>query len=220
MKVIYFDIAGRAEPIRLTMCIGKVSFEDVRVKNDWPELKPTMPWGSLPVIELDDGTKLAQSRALLRFVAKKVEGMYPEDHLQAQRVDEILEALEDTANTVREAGRGLEGPEKEAARKQAAETGPLATFLKQIEHFIEVNGKDGHVVGDKLTVADVALFCSMSSIVSGAFDGIPMDLLTGYPKIQLVRKQVASLDAVKAWYDAKGENISATEKVYKDARDI
>ncbi len=57
---------------------GAVPFEDVRFKREqWPELKPKMPFGQVPVLEVD-GKMLAQSSAMERYVAKLV-GLMPED---------------------------------------------------------------------------------------------------------------------------------------------
>jgi len=39
-------------------------------------VKATTPWGSMPVLTLADGTVLAQSASLLRFVGKQT-GIYP-----------------------------------------------------------------------------------------------------------------------------------------------
>lgn len=40
LKLYYFDMAGRAEPIRLILTCGKVPFEDCRFpREEWAKLK-------------------------------------------------------------------------------------------------------------------------------------------------------------------------------------
>lgn len=34
LKVVYFDIEGRAEPLRVTLSVGGIPFEDVRLTNE------------------------------------------------------------------------------------------------------------------------------------------------------------------------------------------
>ena len=46
--------------------------------HEWPELKPKMPGGSLPVLKMPDGTLLHQSNAIMRYLGSK-HGYYPED---------------------------------------------------------------------------------------------------------------------------------------------
>eukprot|EP00343_Euplotes_focardii_P006903 CAMPEP_0205818968 /NCGR_PEP_ID=MMETSP0206-20130828/1106_1 /ASSEMBLY_ACC=CAM_ASM_000279 /TAXON_ID=36767 /ORGANISM="Euplotes focardii, Strain TN1" /LENGTH=69 /DNA_ID=CAMNT_0053111915 /DNA_START=24 /DNA_END=229 /DNA_ORIENTATION=+ len=56
-KVTYFNLPGRAESLRLALSAAKISFTDERIEfKDWPALKPSTPWGSLPVLTLADGT--------------------------------------------------------------------------------------------------------------------------------------------------------------------
>eukprot|EP00954_Amorphochlora_amoebiformis_P004867 381643-Amorphochlora_amoeboformis.AAC.1 len=88
IKLTYFDIPGRGEPLRLAMWIGDMKFEDERIEfKDWPALKPKTCWGSLPMLTLPSGEEFAQTRTLGRFVGKKT-GLYPEDPVAAMRVDE------------------------------------------------------------------------------------------------------------------------------------
>ncbi len=76
LQLTYFDAPGRAEPIRMAFAAGNIAFEDVRiVADDWPKLKPTMPFEGLPVLSVD-GKLLAQSNAILVF-AGKLAGLYP-----------------------------------------------------------------------------------------------------------------------------------------------
>src|SRR6185436_7226177 len=53
-KVTYFDApVSRGEEVRLAFHLAGVEFEDNRIKRDgWPALKPTTPFGSLPLLEL------------------------------------------------------------------------------------------------------------------------------------------------------------------------
>ena len=79
MKLYYFNFYARVEPIRMLLAHAKVDYEDVRVDfPDWPALKPTMPGGQLPCLELDDGTKMGESMDILNFLAEKY-GYLPED---------------------------------------------------------------------------------------------------------------------------------------------
>ena len=60
MKLYYFPIYGRGEPARMALWHAGVEYEDVRIKN-WGELKPTFEFNCIPVLELDDGTRLSQT---------------------------------------------------------------------------------------------------------------------------------------------------------------
>src|SRR5205823_3991649 len=52
LKLTYFDMhGGRGEVARIALSIGGVAFEDRRVKfADWPALKPSTPFGAIPVL--------------------------------------------------------------------------------------------------------------------------------------------------------------------------
>lgn len=105
-EVVYFPVAGRAEPIRICLHIAHAKWKDTRIQgNDWPTLKPTTPLGSLPVLTISEAKKETeselesttvatttttttttlpstfthcQSMALDRYAAK-LAGMYPVD---------------------------------------------------------------------------------------------------------------------------------------------
>ena len=55
----YFDAMGRAEPIRLLLNHAGVDFTDKKfTRDEWGSNKKSMPGKKVPVLELDDGTKL------------------------------------------------------------------------------------------------------------------------------------------------------------------
>ena len=54
-KVQYFNLYGRAEPIRMLLTHAKVEFEDVRYEfADWPAIKGNFEFGQLPAVDITD----------------------------------------------------------------------------------------------------------------------------------------------------------------------
>lgn len=65
----YFPIAGAAEKVRLAFVLGDVPFEDETVYGEaWAALKPTTPYGQIPLLTIDGGAPITQSDAMLRCV--------------------------------------------------------------------------------------------------------------------------------------------------------
>ena len=98
-KVYYFDIYGKAEPIRMMLTHAKVEFEDVRFNGEqFKEAKESgkFEFGQVPAFETEDGKVLSQSAAILRYVAR-TNGYYPEDPMDQWFADSTLDALEDLA---------------------------------------------------------------------------------------------------------------------------
>ena len=93
MKIYYFDLYARAEPIRMMLTKAGIAYEDVRVTGQaWQDLKPTLEFGQVPVLELDDGTKLYQSIAIYNYVATTY-GFMPADAMDKYRGEMLYEAI-------------------------------------------------------------------------------------------------------------------------------
>lgn len=92
MALKYFDIAGRAEPIRILFHIAGVQYDDVRIPfKEWPDVKETTPLGFVPVLTID-GQDFCQSISLTRYAAK-LAGWYPESEVDALKADMIAETV-------------------------------------------------------------------------------------------------------------------------------
>ena len=76
------------------------------------------------MIALVAGTKVAQSRAIGRFVAK-YSGLYPDDAVAAAQVDAVIDAIEDLGKAISRSTRGIDptSPEFLEKRKECATTG-------------------------------------------------------------------------------------------------
>lgn len=100
MKLIYFDARGRAEPARLMLELRGVPYEYEKMPLDqWmspggkERALQCTPFGQLPILE-DGSFTLCQSRAILRYVARKL-GLYGESLEEQARVDEVYETADE-----------------------------------------------------------------------------------------------------------------------------
>lgn len=191
LELTYFDIhGGRGEVARIALFLGGVSFKEHRVKfQDWAALKPSTPFGAIPVL-LVDGQELAQSNTINRFVGK-LTGLYPQDALQAAFCDEVMDAVEDISLQIGATMFIKDEEQKKAKRKELVE-GPLAFFLERVQRRLEAHG-GAFFAGGSLSVADLKVYLWIRHLKSGTLDHIPTDLVD-----RLAPKLAAHFDRVKA----------------------
>ncbi|KAE8972449.1 hypothetical protein PR001_g26490 [Phytophthora rubi] len=191
LKLTYFAGPGRAELSRLILSAGNVSFEDERLDRDsFLKLKPTLPLGQVPVLEVD-GTTYSQSMAIARYAAK-LSGLYPQDPLECLRVDMASESLVDVKTLVTEITYRTpeEAAKAEKTKKLLEESVPKT--LKLLESFVH---QGPFFLGDKMTYADLQLFDMVKNALVN-FDGFSMDT---YPKLTALVSKVEGNANVAAY---------------------
>ncbi|KAK2499963.1 hypothetical protein MC885_012135 [Smutsia gigantea] len=93
-KLIYFNMRGRAEIIRYIFAYLDIKYEDHRIEqSDWPEIKPMLPFGKIPILEVD-GLNLHQSLAIARYLTKSTD-LAGKTELEQCQVDAIVDTLDD-----------------------------------------------------------------------------------------------------------------------------
>lgn len=220
----YFPMPGRGEHIRLALEIAGVKFnEDNFGFAEFRKKKAAgdFVFGTVPELTLADGTKICQTRAIERFVAKHA-GLYPQDPVAAAHTDAVLDISEDFITFITKSAQGIDiktqFDEFCAKRKECATTGKLAQGLENLEKFLLKTGTEGFAVGDKITIADVHLYASLTFLGSGFFDGIPADYTKRFPRITSIIKQTANHKVVAAYYDSK-QKKSKHDEMYIAARE-
>jgi glutathione S-transferase len=193
-KLTYFNGRGRAELIRLVFAVAGVKYEDVRLEREqWPTIKPTTPFGQVPILEVDD-VKLCQSIAIARYLARKF-NLAGTTELDQVRVDMVGDCIEDTIKPLPTIFRETDDAKKAELVKNFIEEHLPKTFVG-LENILKTNdGGDGFFVGSALTWADLSFFVATESLerVGAA------SVLSNYPKLVALQQRVRTVPQVAEW---------------------
>lgn len=193
IKLTYFDVPGRAQPIRHTFAIGGVAFDDEHVTWDqFDDMKKAgaVPFNSLPALTVD-GETFVESGAVLRF-AGKLAGLYPAVEKDAMKVDMICDTLETLVSSI------LRDKTEAARAKVVAELFPL--YYGTIDQMYSAV-KGPFLLGETLTIADVKLANFALPMNTGGFlNHVPAGCVDKFPHVLACAKAVMGLDRVKEWH--------------------
>eukprot|EP01060_Flectonema_neradi_P004338 TRINITY_DN127_c0_g3_i1.p1 TRINITY_DN127_c0_g3~~TRINITY_DN127_c0_g3_i1.p1 ORF type:complete len:220 (+),score=59.68 TRINITY_DN127_c0_g3_i1:73-732(+) len=205
LKLVYFPLPGRAEPIRLALTLGGVEFKDERLTGEqWgTSLKGEVAPKQMPLLYVGDKV-IGQSLALLRYAGKvsKFEGkpLYPECPELALEVDEFVDFVCELFPPLGASFKIADQAEKEAFRaKLVAEGGDMHKWLSYLDTLMG-KSKTGFAVGDYITVADIALFCFVLPLKSGWLDGMPTTCLDGFKNLAAHKAKLSAIPEIKAYY--------------------
>lgn len=198
LKLTYFDFnGGRAEPTRLALHIGGITFEDSRFGfADFAEVRKSTPLNQVPVLHVD-GVQVTQSDAITRYVGK-LAGLYPLDAFQALLCDEVLDAMEDV-NVKLGTTFGLTGDALKEART-ALVNGALPQYLAWLQTQLQAHGGQ-YFADNRLTIADLKVFTFVQGLSSGRLDHVPTDLVEKIaPLLATYTQRIAQTPAIAQYY--------------------
>ncbi|CAH1953384.1 unnamed protein product [Acanthoscelides obtectus] len=202
-KVTYFDLNALGEPIRVLLSYGSLEFEDVRIKyKDWPDLKPKMPYGQLPILECD-GKVAHQHIAICRYLAKKVK-LTGKDDWEDLTIDATVETVNDLRIKVAQFYYEHDG----TLRKKLQETlmnETIPYYIGKLEAQAKENG--GYLALPKLTWADV-YFTSLIDYINVLVDN---DIIAKAPNLQAVKNKVWSVPNIKKWMDKRPQTFKLAD---------
>jgi glutathione S-transferase len=217
MKLNYFDIRGLAEVSRLMFAASKVAYEDFRypLTFDTPGDFSTMhrdefekakeqgafdsALGKVPVLEYN-GVKVGQSKAIERFIARKV-GMMGSNEIEELQIDSLcchVIDIKDEYKAAKEAGKD----DKEAAMKKWFEE-TLPAKLALVEKSLpEAPGP--WLVGEKISYADVTYYYFLKD-PKGFFDDIEgaAKAMATAPRIAAACEATFKDEGIAAWVNEK-----------------
>eukprot|EP01013_Petalomonas_cantuscygni_P038600 TRINITY_DN69788_c0_g1_i1.p1 TRINITY_DN69788_c0_g1~~TRINITY_DN69788_c0_g1_i1.p1 ORF type:complete len:318 (+),score=96.52 TRINITY_DN69788_c0_g1_i1:80-1033(+) len=184
----YFGNYGIAQAIRLVFVEAGAHFHEREIDNkeDWQNLKARLPWGQLPVLEVD-GLVLSQSSAILRYLGRKYNLGGRTSSEQAE-VDAVMEAVKDTMSAfpMRSVFMAIAGGE-DPVSASAEKIDDLRKHLVKFENFLQQKVESTNIpddaplffVGNSLTIADLHVYSFFHLIATfagehGAFENLPL----------------------------------------------
>lgn len=206
-KLTYFDLPALAEPIRLLFTLGNFEWENETVTFDeWSMIKDTAKWGQLPIMSTPEGVIMTQSKAITKFLGKKVEYegslLYPSNDMEAYYVDEMIDALEDLRSMIVPTYAIKDKEEKEAARAELMSPGgKMHDMLTKLEK----ECGETYMVGSKLSVADLWAYMFLNFLRCGFYDGISPTYLIEFPKLANVVNNVSNIPLIHQYVLTKVE---------------
>lgn len=217
-KLQYFDIEAAAEKVRLAFAVCGVAFDDERVQfKDWGALKPSTPYGQLPVLTMG-GMTVSQSGAMCRYICSKHDPsgtLYPtSDALKLLQVEEMIGLFEDFSRAwspciylaMRPSNYGY--PEDwDPAAKAAKVKEMREKFVNEqmgvfMAHFTKQIQKTGgaYLCGANVTLADLFMLPQLRYFEKGVADHVPKDILDKYPEIKAYMGRLYAHPKIKEWY--------------------
>ncbi|XP_076765814.1 glutathione S-transferase S4 [Xylocopa sonorina] len=197
-KLTYFNVMGLGEPIRFLLSYGGVDFEDVRMTHpseEWIKLKPTLPFGQLPVLEIN-GEVYSQTLPICRYLAKQFNLLGKTD-LDTLQIDSIAMGLHDfrrltISNYYRE-----QDPVLKAKKKVDVMTNVIPFYLGRLEQLAKNNG--GYLHGGQLSYADL-FFVAIADSISTAYEA---EITKDTPHLRSLKEKVLAIPNIKAWVEKR-----------------
>jgi len=188
IKLVYADFRGRAEPIRLCFKASGKPFEDYRFKGEnFNAEKEKSPNKKLPYMVVD-GKEIAQSGAIALFAAKHC-GMCGSNLMEETQVMSIFAETVDLLEAMVKAFF-----EKDEAKKaELYKTLKGETIPKGLKYLEDNVQKSGFFVGSALTLADVAVYDFLDSVLK---HGLKID---DFPGLKALRANVDANAGIKKY---------------------
>ncbi|XP_048742387.2 glutathione S-transferase 1-like [Ostrea edulis] len=199
-KLTYFDIRGRAEISRLVFAAADVPYTDERVnRENWPALKAKTPQGQLPILTIDGANTLPQSLAIARYLAREF-GLSGKTNLEHAQCDVIVQTTEDLRSEWVKVFREQDETKRAELQKKLIEE--IVPKFWTIFQVTLTSNPTGYMVGDRLTIADLAVYDVME-IHTRDYP----DLIKGFPALLTHRQMVADTPNIKKYLEKRAVTL-------------
>nr|XP_014285065.1 glutathione S-transferase-like [Halyomorpha halys] len=190
-KLVYFNIRVLGEPIRYMLYYMNKEFEDYRMpREDWVQLKEKVPFGKLPLLEID-GKVFHQSTAILRYLAIEA-GLAGNNACENFQIDMIVAAFGDFVAEVSRFFK-MENPTDKENLRLSIIKNSVPFYMTRLENVLKKNG--GYLANGKLSWAEFYIVGYCTSLPGL----IGIDLTEKYPFFKELTDRIHSLPRIKEW---------------------
>jgi glutathione S-transferase len=197
ISLIYIDFPfWRAEIARLSLYLGNIEFEDLRITSDeFQRVKSNgqldngikIPFNQLPCLVVDK-VSIAQTGGIARFCGK-LANLYPQNNnIEAAIIDQYIDIATDITVII--------SSTKAEDRKNI--------FIEELKRKLSIlnnsiNLSNTYLASNNISIADIAIWRLIGWLTSGNIDGIPLDILKSYSNISKICLLVDSNSKVNEW---------------------
>ena len=121
-----------------------------------------------------------------------------ENDFEAAKVDESLDLANDITQQMGPALREKDPKTRKELRMGLAEI-ILPRWFGYLDKLLVDNGDTGFIVGNSLSVADLAIWRLCGWISGGVIDGIPNNILEKFSLLNYHQEKISNLPKVKKW---------------------
>lgn len=197
-ELLYFNIRGRAEQIRLLLEYTRTPYKDTSLTRDqWMSLKPTLPLGQLPLLIERSGAgevTIPQSVAIVRHLARTLD-VYGTDERQRTMCDVIADTINDARtafNRVAYYPHFLK--DKEATAQYFRETLPPVLPILSTLRAQSTSPEAGFFIGQTPTFADIMAFDTLDALLQ-----VEPGCLDNHPDLQQFVRRVSELPDIAGY---------------------
>lgn len=185
LRFHYFQLNAVGQFAMYIMEAGGIPYvRETKMSDNWGEWKAKTPFGQMPVLEIPGAGKIAQSMAIVEYLAS-IAGLIPKDPYTNARVQMLYAQYRDMRTALGKAkysgtsSMGADGftPDMPAQEKAfgALEKETLPRMLKHAEALIPDSGP--YFLGQAASLADIAIFAMcricMEADMGGLVDMVP-----------------------------------------------
>lgn len=205
MKLYYSPAACSFAP-HIALREAGLPFEAIKVDlrkhtlPDGSDYHDVSPKGYVPILELDDGTRLSEAAVILQYIADRKPGTLAPAYGTLERY-RLMEWLNFIATEIHKQFGPLWYPDTPEATKGALK----ARLAKRFAYVVETLGRQPYLMGGSYTVADAYLFTLLNW--SGPL-GVD---LSPFPALQEYQKRIAARPAVAEAQQAE-RGVAARQK--------
>ena len=203
LKLIYFKMRALAEAPQMLMHCYQVDYQYImswyHFYDHWSNVKPRIPFKQLPILELDDGTQIGQSIAILNYI-ESIAGIEIADPVKSAEASSILQSAQELFAPLNPTVNFAIGVDFET--KRLAMRSDLEGRFSDLERYLnKYEGK--YFIDDTPRAAEFALFHHL--YLSKKLDP---DLLPNFPRLLQFIADVEGITAILEYLQTRPELVN------------
>jgi len=123
--------------------------------------------------------------------------MYPEDIIEAGKVDQIIDTVTDINEFLNPSMRENDPIKKKEMRAELTNK-DLPNYFGYLENILRENNSNWFV-GNKMSIADIAAWGLLGWIASGVLDDIPPEVINPFKRLKKLYNEVSQNSKVREW---------------------